>query len=238
MSTALTPNGSRDLFHAHDLYGIFAVLFRDGYFLANIGETTDEAVQQIARFFGSAWHEDAAIMTIEKKEDPRFVGHSDGLIEAHNECAYTVHPPRLLALYCVENDAENGAFFVVDPIALMPTIGQHYLPSLRGARYACQVTQDTAPFQTTLMRSTALGERIVFSSIGAATGRSIYTLELPVDEHSAHLVPHLAAVLNDPANRRIHRWKRGDLLVVDNLRLMHGREAFSGHRVLRHLRLR
>jgi len=238
MSTALSPNGNRDLFHTHDLYGLFAILFRDGYFLANIGETSDESLQQIARFFGTAWHEDAAIMTIEKKKNPRFVGHSDGLIEAHNECAYAASPPRLLALYCVENDAENGAFFVVDPVALLPAIGQHYLPSLRGARFTCQVTQDVAPFETTLMRRTALGERIVFSSIGAANGASIYGLKSPVDAHSATLIPHLAAVLNDPANRRTHRWQRGDFLVIDNLRLMHGREAFNGHRTLRHLRLR
>jgi len=238
MSTALTPNGHRDLFHAHDLYGIFATLFRDGYFLTNIGETSDELLQQIARFFGTAWHEDAAVMTIEKKEDPRFVGHSDGLIEAHNECAYAPRPPRLLALYCVENEAENGAFFVVDPVALMPAIGQHYLPSLRKARYACQVTRDVAPVETTLMRQTALGERIVFSSIGGAAGASIYSLTSPTDAHSASLVPHLNTVLNDPANRRTHRWQRGDFLVIDNLRLMHGREAFSGRRILRHLRLR
>ena len=238
MSTTLSPNGSRALFHAHDLYGLFSILLRDGYFLANIGEASDETVQQIARFFGTAWHEDAAMMTIEKQEDARFVGHTDGLIEAHNECAYAPNPPRLLALYCVENEAENGAFFVVDPVALMPAIGEQYLPSLRGARYACQVTADVEPFETTLMRRTALGERIVFSSIGAANGASIYTLKSPVDARSAPLVPHLASVLNDPANRRTHRWKRGDFLVVDNLRLMHGREAFSGHRVLRHLRLR
>jgi len=238
MNTTLPPNGHRDLFHAHDLYGLFSILFRDGYFLADIGETSDESLQRIARFFGTAWHEDAAIMTIEKKEDPRFVGHSDGLIEAHNECAYAPRPPRLLALYCVENEAENGAFFVVDPVALMPVIGQHYLPSLRGARYTCQVTPETPPVQTTLMRRTALGERIVFSSIGAAGDASIYSLESPVDAHSATLVPRLAAVLNDPAHRRTHRWKRGDFLVIDNLRLMHGREAFSGRRVLRHLRLR
>lgn len=238
MSAALTPNGSRDLFHAHDLYGIFATLFRDGYFLTNIGETADETLRQIARFFGTAWHQDAAVMTIEKKDAPRFVGHSDGLIEAHNECAYASHPPRLLALYCVENEASDGAFFTVDPVALLPVIGQQYLPSLRGARYVCQVTRDAPPVETTLMRATALGERIVFSSIGAAGGDTIYRLKTPVDEHSASLVPRLGAVLNDPANRRMHRWQRGDFLVIDNLRLMHGREAFSGRRILRHLRLR
>jgi len=238
MSTALPPNGSRDLFQTHDLYRIFATLFRDGYFLANIGESSDEALRQISRFFGTAWHEDTAIMTIEKQKKPRFVGHSDGLIEAHNECAYAPHPPRLLVLYCVENDAENGAFFVVDPIGLLPTLGQQYLPSLRGAKYTCQVTQDVAPVEMTLMRQTAFGERIIFSSIGAATGASIYRLRLPVDTHSAHLVPRLNAVMNDPKNRRTHRWQRGDFLVIDNMRLMHGREAFSGHRVLRHLRLR
>ena len=238
MSTALRPNASRDLFHAHDLYGIFATLFRDGYFLTNIGKATDETVQQIARFFGTAWHEDAAVMTIEKREDPRFVGHSDGLIEAHNECAYTAAPPRLLALYCVENEAEDGAFFVVDPVALLPVIGQEYLPSLRGARYVCRITTDARSMETTLMRRTTLGERIVFSSIGAAVGESIYALQAPADEHSARLVPRLNAVLNDPANRRTHRWRQGDFLVIDNLRLMHGREAFSGKRTLRHLRLR
>lgn len=238
MSAPLAPNGHRALFHDHDLYGIFSILFRDGYFLAAIGGTSDEALRQITRFFGTAWHEEAAVMTIEKKEDARFVGHSDGLIEAHNECAYTARPPRLLALYCVENEAENGAFFVVDPVALMPAIGERYLPSLRRARYACRATPDMTPVETTLMRQTAIGERIVFSSIGAAGGTSIYSLAAPVDGHSASLVPHLGTVLNDPANRRTHRWRRGDFLVIDNLRLMHGREAFSGHRVLRHLRLR
>jgi len=85
---------------------------------------------------------------------------------------------------------------------------------------------------------TEIGEQIVYSSIGASQNHSIYSLQEAHDQYSTHLVSRLNHVLNDPKNRRQHRWQAGDLLVIDNLRMMHGRERFDGgRRTLRHHRL-
>jgi len=233
----LPINGTAEQLAANDVYGIFSTLFRDSYYHADIGEVSDSRLEQITNLFGARWN-DNPVMTIAKVPKPQFIAGTEQLIPAHNECAYTVRPPRLLALYCVENTAQDGAFFAVSPAHLINKIGQEYLPSLRNARYTCQMSNDTEAFETTLMRNTPAGEQIIFTSIAAMDGKSPFKLISPSDAYSESLVPKLTQVLNDPGNRSRHMWRKGDLIVVDNLRLMHGREAFGGgDRILRHIRL-
>jgi len=232
------PNGSAEQLAANDVYGIYSTLFRDSYYHARIGVVDDARLERIVSIFGAPWNDAARVMTIAKADAPRFIGETEQMIPAHNECAYTKAPPRLLALYCVENDSTDGAFFTVAPGELMDQIGAEYGPSLLHARFACQMTAEAPAFETTLVRETAIGRRLIFTSVEAMTGQPLYRLIAPVDGHSGGVTHRIRTVLNDPRNRRRHVWQAGDLLVIDNLRLMHGREAFSGgSRVLRHLRL-
>jgi len=233
----LHPNGTAEQLAANDVYGVFSTLFRDSYYLADIGEVNDSRLQEITDLFGARWN-DNPVITVAKKEKPQFITGTEQMIPAHNECAYTQQPPRLLALYCVENTTEGGAFFAVSPEQLINKIGDEYLPSLRDARFSCQMSNDAAAFETTLLRSTAAGEQVIFTSIDSMTGSSTYRLTSPVDSFSSKVIPRLSSVLNDPENRHRHNWRKGDFLVIDNLRLMHGREAFNGgERVLRHIRV-
>ena len=232
------PNGSAEQLAANDVYGIFSTLFRDSYYHAQIGAVDDARLQRIVSIFGAPWNDAARVMTIAKADAPRFIGETEDMIPAHNECAYTLSPPRLLALYCVENASNDGAFFTVAPGELGDSIGAEYGPSLLRARFSCQMSAEIPAFETTLVRETAIGRRLVFTSVEAMTGQPLSRLTMPVDAHSGTVIQRIRTVLNDPRNRRRHVWKAGDLLVIDNLRLMHGREAFSGGaRVLRHLRL-
>jgi len=178
----LHPNGTAEQLAANDVYGVFSTLFRDSYYLADIGEVNDSRLQEITDLF--------------------------------------------------------GARFAVSPEQLINKIGDEYLPSLRDARFSCQMSNDVAAFETTLLRSTAAGEQVIFTSIDSMTGSSTYRLTSPVDSFSSKVIPRLSSVLNDPENRHRHNWRKGDFLVIDNLRLMHGREAFNGgERVLRHIRI-
>jgi len=231
-------NGSAAQLAANDVYGVFSTLFRDSYYHAEIGAVDDDRLQQIIGLFGAPWSDEVPIMTVTKTDRPRFIADTEALIPAHNECAYTVNPPRLLALYCVDNQADGGAFFTVASASLTEAIGIEYLPSLRAARFACQMSGDAPSFETTIMRSTPSGEQIIFTTVTAMTGGLAYQLVYPVDAYSAQLLERLSTVVNDPANRCIHHWRKGDLIVIDNMRLMHGREAFAGgERTLRHLRI-
>lgn len=232
------PNGTAEQLAARDVYGVFSTLFRDSYYHAQIGAVDDARLQQIVSIFGAPWSDSSPMVTIAKAEKPRFIGETEDMIPAHNECAYMPSPPRLLALYCVENASNDGAFFTVAPGDLTGQIGAEYGPSLLRARFACQMAAEVPAFETNLVRETAIGRRLIFTSVKAMTGQSVYRLTMPVDAYSQKVVERIHTVLNDPRNRRRHIWKAGDLLVIDNLRLMHGREAFSGgKRVLRHLRL-
>ncbi|OED39566.1 hypothetical protein AB833_14870 [Chromatiales bacterium (ex Bugula neritina AB1)] len=231
-------NGSAEQLNNRDSYGVFATLFRDKYYHAQLGELTDSQLQHTLSLFGAPWDEAASLMTVARSDNPKFIADTEHLIPAHNECAYTETPPRLLALYCVDNSATDGAFYTVDAADFVDQLGQQYLPSLRGARFSCKMSDDAHAIGTTLIRQTDIGEQLVFTSVAAMTGKSAYQLVNAIDEYSGTVVDHLTEVVNDPKHRRRHLWRKGDLIVIDNLRLMHGREAFSGGcRELRHVRL-
>ncbi len=238
MTDFLSINGTPEQVSNGDVYGFFRTIFNDGYFLTNVGSIDDEQLLKIASLFGQPWNKAQPTLTVAKVEKPEFIAQTDSIIEAHNECAYSHTPPRLLLLYCVENETEGGNFFTVSPRDLIEEIGVEYVTSLRHAIFNCQVTPDTPPVAVPILRMTEIGEQIIYSSIGASVGDSIYSLTQAQDEYSAGLPNRLNQVLNDPKNRRQHRWQTGDLLIIDNLQMMHGRESFSGgNRTLRHLRL-
>jgi len=113
MSDFLQINGTADQVSSGDVYGFFRTIFNDGYFLTNIGAIDDNRLLGVASLFGKPWNTAEPTLTVAKTENPKFVAQTDSIIEAHNECAYSEAPPRLLLLYCVENETEGGNFFTV-----------------------------------------------------------------------------------------------------------------------------
>ena len=238
MTERLPVNGTAAQLEAGDAYGAFATLLRDCYWHAPIGAVDDARLARLLATFGRPWSPEHAVATVAPRSRPRFAADTREAIPAHNECAYTERPPRLLALYCVANDSDGGAFFAIPGERLVARLGERYLPSLRGARYACRMSDAAPAFETALLRPTPTGERLVYTAVAAMGGGSAYTLVRAADACSAELLTRVRGLVDDPSLRHRHRWRAGDLLVLDNLRLLHGREAFgAGERVLRHVRI-
>ena len=123
MTAYMPANGTPEQIKNGDVYGFFRTIFNDGYFLTNIGLIDDEHLARVASLFGQPWNTAQPTLTVAKTEKPQFIAQTTSVIEAHNECAYSENPPRLLLLYCVENETEGGNFFTVTPRDLIDEIG-------------------------------------------------------------------------------------------------------------------
>lgn len=217
---------------------IKTALRQSGYFYAHRPNLTQDQVQALCHSVGAPWQDSQAVMVVEETQEKAFIAHTNARIEAHNECAYAEMPPRYLGLYCVENKAQGGEFFLLDSQALMEKVNPQYLPSLQHAKFVCSPTQDLAQ-EVTLLRRLHNRQCFIYTGIGCCEQpNGMYQVKAAVDEHSNSLISHLNHIACDPSLQQSITWRPGDFLLFDNHRFLHGRAAFhSGQRTLWHLRV-
>lgn len=238
-------------------------LGRDGYAVlcwANRTATwSDDGLTSALSFLGHPYHDDtgSAVLTITPEADP----NADAALtlaglEWHHECAYEPTPPRYLALYCRRNDDEEGGHLLLcDPQGVISALSDAAHRAMRRVRFNTTLRPDNPPM--TLLRGTAADatrdgdatnvEPWYFSAIttsyrGARRG-FFYPADASDQEEGWALLDELVPrLLHCPGARRL-RWRAGDLVIIDNRRILHGRTPLSGvagdgHREIAHLRIR
>lgn len=217
-------------------------LFNEGYYLANIGHTTPSELLDLLYQFGEPWHPDYPVMTVAPVEGGQFVAQLDCAIPPHNECAYDHNPPRLLALYCEENKVDSGDFYLLEGQEILDQFTPAQYQSLQQTIFNCDMGQGFS-IDTPLVRTLPSGKKqLIYTTIGNTPNwqsSHYYSLKQAYDEYSDSLIQILNYHLQQENFRLKHKWTKGDLLIFDNLRFMHGRDVFEGNeRVLHHIRLR
>ena len=159
----------------------------------------------------------------------------------HIDFSFLEHPLRGLMLYGVEVPPEgNGGETLFADAAkayeLLPSRLRERVDSLKIAHstaataYNPNIKEQKTSIHPIAFRHPVTGQTILFCSL-----RHFWRVEGVSPEDSAALCDELAGYLNQPEIAYAHSWRPGDLLVWDNIRLMHGRNGFAGtHR--RHLR--
>ncbi len=219
---------------------LFSVLKSEGYALIKTNDVSCDQIQAFLHRIAKPWMPELPKMVIEPIDMPRFIAHTDLEIEPHNECAYDKAPPHLLALFCEKNEVKGGQFSLVSGAEILANISPEFLPSLEKAIFRCSPAGEGSGFETTLLRSfQSSKEVLIYTAMGCLKGPfSYYELVNPVDEYSSKLIDHLNQKVCDSAFHHYHHWSKGDLLIIDNLAMLHARQSFSGDgRVLSHFRL-
>ena len=154
---------------------------------------------------------------------PGFNSTTTGAVDFHNDAYDYARVPRYVALYCEQSARSGGRTMTTEVAPAVNLLGSQAWHFLRTA----QVEFKTAParyFDTpgTGVRATILA--------GSALRFSVNYLEtvLPLDSHR-----HIHD-FRDCLTRytQVHELRSGDVLVFDNQRLLHAREAFTGPRRL------
>jgi L-asparagine oxygenase len=143
-----------------------------------------------------------------------------GAFPLHTETAYWRDPVRYLMLYCVEPGHAARATVLADPVV---AISDEDAKLLRSALWT--VRRIRRPFLTTVIDS-------------APSGRARFRFDAecmaPADQMASRSAETLSRLIATQTRVSMD-WKQGDVLVLDNHRLLHGRAASDRPDPDRHL---
>jgi alpha-ketoglutarate-dependent taurine dioxygenase len=149
----------------------------------------------------------------------------------------SVEQPQLQLLHCLDAAEEGGESVVVDGFAVVDRLRRDAPDAF------ATLTRTAVPFRyveggaVDLRHAAPLIELDVTGNVRVVryNNRSIGPLDIDADEVPAFYAAYrrFARLLHDPSMTVGFRMKPGDLFIVDNRRVLHGRRGFSGGR--RHL---
>lgn len=197
------------------------------------------------RRFGALLEWDFGVLLNVKKE-PRPANHlfSDGRVELHWDGAFAAQTPRFNVFQCLSaSGSDGGATLFADGAGVLAQAGARERALWEGI----DVDYTTAK---KAHYGGAVRARLVHRH--PATGEAVLRLIEPFNEDNMQVNPvqamvpdwsendtrrllqDLIARLYQPDHMYRHQWQAGDVLLVDNHALLHGRERLRGN-VARHL---
>lgn len=234
---------------AAELGGAREVLARDGVVrIPGAGPDPETMVVAAATLLGGRLRELFGIRPQGGTDSPVLGLHNDGAFleaDVHGRTVRLRDPDEdFLFMHCTSPAPSGGDSVLVDGYALAARLAAEH-PSLHGFLTGCDV--DFFGSRTNPPRGvppTPLLRRMIEHTRGGrrAVRASDYALPVPRepywDTHLAHIESYadVLATAFEAAPR--FRLESGDLLVLDNYRFLHGRDAFTGSRELHVLSVR
>jgi alpha-ketoglutarate-dependent taurine dioxygenase len=185
--------------------------------------------------------EENTVMILDGKDDAVIKG--TGMLPLHRDGILRDRAVDLIMIYCpFDTDGEgSGRTLLCDQVHALATMP----PSLRTELQTRGLAYKTS--EPGFFRNGFYETWKVIPAIRSTPEREYLNVALAFDndsnkawdvyfpdtpkENSDKLLRNLADHLNDPTYTYQHRWKKGDLLVFDNMRTLHGRTAIlPGHK--------
>lgn len=213
----------------------------NGYAFVRTGGLTKRQFMSLGKRFGDIWDPAFPIFSIHHVPSRSY--HSNALgnhaLPAHCECAYELVPPRYLFLYCDGASRDGGEFYVISMNDIVGRLREADRAALRTTRYATTSPSTGVTTERLLLpKVNGVGDVLALLPIPRPGQTVSYALPAGRDAAAKRLLRRVADAAADPSLRIVHRWRRGDLAVIDNARFLHGREGFEGKtRHLWHLRI-
>ena len=154
---------------------------------------------------------------------------------AHTDNPYRDPTPTLQLLHCLESSAEGGENTLVDAFRVAQDLPVEDFELLTG----CAITFKYADADTELETETPVITADVRGEIEAVhyNTRSAQPFQLPADIVGEYYEAYqrFGRMLESPEFRIQFKLAPGDLFIVDNLRVLHGRTAYAASGGERHL---
>lgn len=215
-------------------------LLQDGIgFLRDVPSTEAailDAMQLLGRVFETNY---GVVFDVRSVPQPENLAYSDLGLGLHTDNPYREPVPGFQALHALIASPDGGDSLFADGYALAEQL------RVTDPDAFALLTQTPVPFRYRAQDAELYAERplIQLSCRGEVTGvhynsRSIAPLHLSARETAPFYAAYrrFAVLLRDPRFQLKFRLADGDLVVFDNLRILHGRTAFSSAKHARHLR--
>ncbi len=208
--------------------------------LMRISTTFGELEQVVRKDIHSPYHPEVALVSNLYLEDGTNLGGLGSYeLRWHTDQSYRVRPATGAAFYAIEVPPSGGdthwintalAYEALDPQTRALIDGRQGLFAY--AMYDTDITEEPA-VRTIRDRTPDARHPLVLTH--PINGRQslyfdptqTYAIEGLDEETSTALVAQLSAHLMQPQLRHSHHWRMGDLMLWDNARLLHSREAFD-----------
>jgi len=211
-------------------------LFKVGFtLLHNIAfEDLQSQLESIGPIYKSDYGLFAPSKTTTEGKDLAETGNEMSL---HTDYTYWHTPPLMTSLYCVANDAAGGDSIIVDGFRVVNDFRQQYPDYFQLlTQTPVQFKQVYTEWQYSYSRTQPILELDEFGHIARinfANSHS-YNWQLPFDQMEKFYAAYTAffLLLKNPVYQYCFRLEPGDLLLMNDSRIMHGRKAFTGNRHL------
>ncbi|MGL5867348.1 MAG: TauD/TfdA family dioxygenase [Dermatophilaceae bacterium] len=170
--------------------------------------------------------------------DPYTLGFTNAALPLHSDCSGYSWPPNVMVFHCLKNEVAGGASQYVDGARVVAELDRHEPDALR------VLTTFDVEFRLWSRQADTLSRcpPITLDASGrlAILRYANWTVQ-PLVTVPFDMVPawydawrSLARRINAPENRVTYRCQPGEALLINNHRVLHGRDAFDNGEGARH----
>lgn len=211
-----------------------AAVARDGVAKVTDGPADSGALEQVAALFGfvretnyGRWFE------VRTEVNPSNLAYTGLGLQAHTDNPYRDPVPTLQILYCLENSAEGGESLVVDGFAVAKRLQDEDPTGFALlAKYCARFEYAGSDGVRLRSRRPMIelapdGELIAIRFNNRSTAPIV---DVPYEDMSAYYAAYrrFAEIVDDPAMAMAFKLEPGQSFIVDNTRVLHARNGYSG----------
>lgn len=178
---------------------------------------------------------DGAVSIVENKGKARDYSSNGAMFEAHTDGLYYDQPPQFGLLYCIRTGLIQVPTFFIDTTVLVRILSEREPDALAVLRKVDQVfiARGGNEHRRPVIEINPLsGEEVMNITLGRSYLRPAAITQATREPHLHEMVDAFHKLLNwlPAATTITHEWSKGDLLVWDNHRFIHGRGDASSSR--------
>lgn len=222
-----------------EMLPVLSAFWRLGFVILTDTPTEPGSLHDLASTFGAVRPTNfGTLFDVFSKPNPVDLAYTPLELKAHTDNPYRRPVPGIQFLHCLENDAEGGESTLVDGLSAFLDFAEtdpagHQalcsVPVTYRYRYDNERLADRSPILETNSSGQFVGIR--------NSDRLDFVDAVDPDELDTFYSGRagLRNLLNDPARRATFLLAKGDLMMMDNRRLLHGRLSYSLESGSRHL---
>ncbi|MDX2303367.1 MAG: TauD/TfdA family dioxygenase [Microscillaceae bacterium] len=209
-----------------------------GFGLLKEVPTSRDMLKHVVKLFGYIRETNyGKIFDVKTSASPTNLADTHLALSPHTDNPYRDPVPTIQLLHCLQSDTQGGETILVDGFQVANRLQAfnpefYQLLSQIPVRFRYTDAQTDLLHETTILSSNPKGETINVRF----NNRSIQAFNLPLNLTKSFYEAYQAfeRMLHDPENQFQFKLAPGDLYIVDNERVLHGRTAFrqSGERLL------
>ena len=215
-----------------DLAGWLGLVAHYGCAVLRGAPAEEETVCRIVEWFGYVRETNyGRFFEVRAVANPNNLAYTGLALSVHTDNPYRDPPPGLQLLHCLQNTVTGGDSILVDGFMAAKILAEE------NAAHYCELSRRAVPFH---FRDGAADLRNRLPILDATpdggmravnfNNRSLAALDIPVDEQPAYYAAyrHFAEILQRPGLNLRFMMESGDMFIVDNRRILHGRTGFEG----------